>query len=36
MLCRDTAKGSAKMACSSSIASGTGNSIEVWAGISSA
>ena len=35
-LCNDTAKGSAKMACSSSTGSGTGNSIEEWAGISSA
>jgi hypothetical protein len=32
----DTANGSARMACSSSTASGTGNSIEEWAGISSA
>ncbi len=36
MPCSDTANGSAKMACSSGIESGTANSIVEWAGISSA
>jgi hypothetical protein len=36
MLCNDTANGSANTATSSGIASGTGNSIDEWAGMSSA
>ena len=36
MLCSETANGSARMACSSSIPSGTACSIDGWAGISSA
>ena len=36
MPCSDTANGSAKIACSSGIESGTAKSIVEWAGISSA
>ena len=36
MECSDTANGSAKIACSSGMPSGTGNSIVGWAGMSSA